>query len=544
MKFTYESQGSNTYLVCDISDDSIDTMSLGMLTNNKIAGFAPAVYTRSDDTKYVMYNVSAQITMKQFLMGTVNRKRLLAFLTGIADALVTAEEYMIDVYTILLDEDHIFVNVSTGEPEVICVPVVSEHDSPIEYGSFFKNVIFRTQYDQSENCDYVAAIINYLNSTPRLLLEDFRQMLGRLQNGQEAAAPPVSRVMEPLPSAVSTQERKTGVQDTPVQEPVRPQVRQEPVLPAARPQVRQDSVLPPDKPRSEQRAAAAPQKAPDIPASQLSFAIPGGGTVKAKNEPKSAVGENKAEDGEKISMFYLLQHYNKENAAAYKAQKEAQKADKNAGKKAKEKKSAPSVPQNIVSGEAYPGGSQVSVPPRSVTLGAAQQGDMSGQASQETGRTALPAAKTPTYEGLPYDRLMKDAREQGVGSGNAGFGETMILGNASSGETMILNMGTQQETACPYLIRLKNNEKIPLDKPFFRVGRERDYVDYCVRDNAAVGRSHANFIIRNGECFVVDTNSTNHTFVDGQMIPSNQEIPLMHGARVRLANEEFEFRMQ
>ena len=47
--FTYENQGQNTYLVYQFDDRPIDTMALGMLTNNKIKGFAPAIYTEIDN---------------------------------------------------------------------------------------------------------------------------------------------------------------------------------------------------------------------------------------------------------------------------------------------------------------------------------------------------------------------------------------------------------------------------------------------------------------------------------------------------------------
>ena len=95
----------------------------------------------------------------------------------------------------------------------------------------------------------------------------------------------------------------------------------------------------------------------------------------------------------------------------------------------------------------------------------------------------------------------------------------------------------------PHLIRKKNNEKISLNKPVFRVGKERSYVDYFIGDNTAISRSHANFITREGEYFVVDTNSTNHTFVNGTMINSNEEIKINHGDTIRLANEDFDFKL-
>ena len=124
------------------------------------------------------------------------------------------------------------------------------------------------------------------------------------------------------------------------------------------------------------------------------------------------------------------------------------------------------------------------------------------------------------------------------------FGETTVLGGGAIGETTVLTAAQNPAKAItPYLIRTKNNEKISLNKPVFRVGKERSYVDYFIGDNTAISRSHANIITRDGEYFVVDTNSTNHTFVNGVMIQSNVETPIAHGDKIRMANEDFEFRL-
>lgn len=124
------------------------------------------------------------------------------------------------------------------------------------------------------------------------------------------------------------------------------------------------------------------------------------------------------------------------------------------------------------------------------------------------------------------------------------FGETTVLGGGSIGETTVLNETPQAaQIANPHLIRVKNNEKIILNKPVFRIGKERSYVDYFVADNTAVSRSHANIISREGEFFIVDTNSKNHTYVNGTMIQSNAETKIVHGDKIRLANEDFEFKL-
>ena len=123
------------------------------------------------------------------------------------------------------------------------------------------------------------------------------------------------------------------------------------------------------------------------------------------------------------------------------------------------------------------------------------------------------------------------------------FGETTVLGVGSeAGETTVLGT-SQAQIIKPYLLRIKNNERIELNKPVFRIGKERSYVDYFVSDNTAVSRSHANIINKDNEFYIVDTNSTNHTYVNGSMIQSNVETKIEHGTKIRLANEDFEFFM-
>ena len=42
---------------------------------------------------------------------------------------------------------------------------------------------------------------------------------------------------------------------------------------------------------------------------------------------------------------------------------------------------------------------------------------------------------------------------------------------------------------------------------------------------------------------MVDNNSTNHTFLNGKMLESNVETALEDGSRIRLGNEDFEFKL-
>lgn len=492
MDFTFENQGTNTYLVYSIgADDSVDSMSLGMLTNNKIPGLAPAIFTQMDTNKYIKYNVSAHISVKQFFSGPVNKKRLFGVFNGIVDAMLSAEDYMIDVNTIIMDLDYIFADVSTCETFLICLPLADTESAGVDLGVFFKNIMFSTQFDQTENCDHVAKIMNYLNSTPVFSLADFKELLKSI-DGQSQ---PVSQ---------------TAVKQQPVVQPTTQTVKSE-----------QPKVAP------VQSVQTPPAQTPSVKTSPVQ--TPPVQTPPANQSKTSAAASTE----KKMTLMDLLMHYSKENAAIYKAQKEAAKnaavAQTPTPAKPIKQKAAPPTPN-----------AEFAIP---------------GQPAPSIANNAHPKAETqktqPAVNSTPMQSAVQPAtppqqayQSPVVSQGQAmNFGETTVLGGGNIGETTVLGAAPTAAQPKPHLIRTKNNEKINLDKPVFRIGKEKSYVDYFIGDNTAISRSHANFISRDGQYFVMDTNSTNHTYVNGVMIQSNVETQLSHGDKVRLANEDFEFKL-
>lgn len=93
----------------------------------------------------------------------------------------------------------------------------------------------------------------------------------------------------------------------------------------------------------------------------------------------------------------------------------------------------------------------------------------------------------------------------------------------------------------PTLYRVLTNEKISINKPVFRIGKEKSYVDYFVSNNNTISRSHADIITRNNRYFIMDLNSKNHTYIDERMIPVKCEVEMYNGCKIRLSNEEFVF---
>ena len=378
-----------------------------------------------------------------------------------------------------------------------------------------------------------------MNSTSIFSIYDFKELLDGIEREIQD-----STVVLPVP------EKKHLIQSTSSeQQPVAQSVQKAETVEQA---TRIPQAMPAQPTLVQNSVAQQPVVAPvQKLAPTTGFAIPG-----QKTEPVQAANNVPTESGtvsdeKEMSFVYLMRNYTKENAAIYKAQQDAKKAAKaTAGpekkdkkdKKEKKGKEATTSPMNTAF--AIPGQPTAPAQPLKPNPVIVPQPASAPVVQPATYSAPQPSPyEAPTLQPIPVAPASQPTpMAQPVGM-PANFGETTVLSSAGIGETTILGASPVMQEIKPYLVRSKNNEKIILDKPVFRIGKERSYVDYFIGDNSAISRSHANIVSRDGEYFVVDTNSTNHTYVNGGMLQSNVETKISHGTKIRLANEDFEFKL-
>lgn len=555
MKFTYETQGAITYLVCELdATEQIDSLTLGMLTNNHIQGLAPVLYTEMNGLRFLKYNISAKLTVEQFFSGNMNKQRTLNAFANILNAICSADEYMIDQNCFSVVSEHVFINISNCESALICVPVSVEKDINIEIASLFKKILFSTQFDQNEDASYITQLITYLNGGQSFNVYGLRDLVNKLQ-GCNTGAPqqsynaPMSQTAQPS-APVSSFDSTISIDDMPMsmggrkqtsQQPVQQVIQkpnqnpmpQQPVTPVSRPvapsantqpvrQPVQQSVQP-SRPIQPVQAPNVGQQAGMRPVNKQpvsngpGFAIPGKPMAAGATAPQQPSANNvnksnvqpaaKNPNGEKkMSFFGLLANYSKENKAIYKAQKE----------EAKRAKAATSSQQGKpIQNKQQP------VPPTQVQMTGGQ------------GRPPMPQAQ-PSYTQPQYRPQVQPVPVQNS------FNETTVLSPMmGAGETTVLS--ADPNVPNPILTRIKSGERISINKPVFRIGKEKSYVDYFIADNTAISRSHCNIHTQNDEYFIEDTNSTNHTYINGKIVTSNVKVKLSSGDKIRLANEDFTF---
>lgn len=563
--FSYENQGINSFLKFTFPKNSKpDPLTIGMMTNNEIDGFLPSIYGCMDDISFVKYNISSKISVSQFFSGTVSKKKLISVLKGILTAFISAEDYMIDVKCIVLDLNYIYVNVSTCHTEVVCVPLDSSLKKDTDLKQFFRNLIFTLNYDQTENGDYIAKLINYLNNSASFSVVGFKEVIDGIEMGNNVPAypsvaniqknanayeiqptvqqeyyPPQNTAYSPSSSINSytyqQQETSVNTQTYPQQEASYSPAVEQPVS---------------NYPVNNNASAA---NTPSPPSASFgsnnteSYSIPGM-DIPESSLPQQSPDTNSKDPNEKpMTMFYLLQHYNKENAAIYKAQKQSKKNNAALPQQ-------PSISQPSESHYSAPQDNHFVVPgsddfavPQSAPYTPAANPSHSSTASSSNAYTSASQNSTQNYSQQPVSSYHSAPSTVNAVSGN--FGNTTVLGleNGNYGDTTVLSENGADpygaRPLCAYIIRKKNNERILINKEIFHIGKERSYVDYFIGDNAAISRSHADIVQKNNEYFIVDTNSTNHTYVNGTMITSNVETKLENGCQFKLANEEFEFEL-
>ncbi len=91
-------------------------------------------------------------------------------------------------------------------------------------------------------------------------------------------------------------------------------------------------------------------------------------------------------------------------------------------------------------------------------------------------------------------------------------------------------------------MRKRTGEKILINRNLFKLGKDASYVDYCIKDNPAVSRNHADIVRKPDGFYLVDKGSLNHTFVNGKKLAADEYRKLENGCLMQLADEVFEFR--
>lgn len=260
-------------------DDTFDSVVWGMISHNQVPHVAPASRSTIDATTVVRYDVAGSVPLVGLVDRPLRREQVLALVSGVLETLLEADRYMIDQHAFLVTREHLYVDPSSCEPVLLCLPV--REREPDDVATVLRDALLQLWIDREEDRAYVAELVNVLTAAGSGA--DLR-VLARAVKDIEA---PRKQVASPFGDP-RTVEPAGG--------------REGPAAP---------------------HASAAPGAG--APAS-YGYAVPGAPSS-TPPVPAPAAPASPGSDGEKkMSLLYLLQHYSKENKEIYDRQRKARAA--------------------------------------------------------------------------------------------------------------------------------------------------------------------------------------------------------------------------
>lgn len=526
--FTYEEQGEKRYLVYEKkTEDHIDTLTLEMMSNNKIDGVIPANHIQIDNKFYMKYDISGLINLREYLQGVVSRQKILSVLESITDAAIASEDYMLSISSYILDMEYVYINPDILKISMVVLPVVREE---MKIDVFLKELFMGIRYDQTEDCSYVASLLNLLGGAGTFSIHILKEEINRLK--KENNSQPRNQVLKSQPGNLQKEPQAQNLRNQYFQAQPQGQISDSQMY-------MQDFEQPPQPylytPQSYQQNV------------QQNTLARRSGSGLSEEDRKMIVRDLKREKNldilfseeeeikkEKKGFFFKKDKSEKEKKPE-KEKKEDKKKEKKSfwekltGKKRSSEEDSPTecpLGRIDIPGMDVPGYSQ-----RNTGYSANEnKGNYS-----EPKRLANQEAAIP-FQNVELNRQQVDMQD---------FGETVFLDGGDDGETYII--GAKQNVVQPEFIlyRQETGESFRICEEVTRIGRSTSIAEICITGNRGIGRVHALLYLRNGEVFIEDNNSKNHTYVDGMKLePGQSPVKLVHGSKIRLGDEELEFAVQ
>ncbi len=536
-------KGSNIYAVYELTDSEvkIDRVSLMMINSNQQEniGLAPITFEEMNGIYYKMlFDITGKVTLREYTGKHISQEDFRQMLLNLIDTIEQFDEYMIDVNQILLDMDYVYINAIDHHIAFLCIALkdVTQAYRPYE---FFRSVVQNSYVNLNINeVSYFNHIWNITSnesgfslSNMKAAMQQAEQKSEALHSGESSVPGALSdfRVEEPKEITISQPKPEISF-PVPAPPPIPVQPEQKGGFLG-----RLFSTNKPPKPKKssfEKKPEKRPEKKPEKKYEKKAFAPSGGyqgGIAGIRNNstpwkskpPAGYVSPPKGISENAMPMMMKQPEMNTPVPVQPKYQETTLLKN-------------PQIPMEIPQKPQKPIYQGTTVLKNAVSPYEANQiqANQFQQPPQET-TVLVNSASVPNLNNEETVLLTQPSAVPET---------TVLLSQNASQETTVLNQPSRtQKTAC--LIRLKDHSHFFIQNNVLCIGRGLPEKDYSLNDNTHISRRHAEIIRRNDEYFLSRVTATNTTCLNERELMPGMELPLSDRDKIRLADEEFEFRI-
>lgn len=539
VSFKVRNIGSEKYLSYILNDDcEFDEELLDYLEENKIPELIDIIYEEDDENDYLTYNVTGRTTVDALLSNTVNAEKILGIVRGVASGIVNLRDLGIPASYVILHKGFTYVNPVTYDVGMLCVPVEANANINAEFRTFVKDILTSVKYDDSEDCNYVARLLNLLN-TDKFTVRNFYSQLTELM---ESAGMQVEEKFLDIDGDISVSQSTVDTSpDTSMDD---------------LPEYKDVSFGEDDGSEEEDDTVA------DVDSlfKDLTF------DDSEKQEEGKSVSDGIDMSVFDDSVFDDLETENVDDDSDY---TEALTSDVEVPEpqEPKTQSSLTEVAQTtdgVMEVELERQEEQIPVlistdevmdnPPvvKNIKINRAkiiQKAVVDAEESRidnPTEQITAPQymngeAVEPETNMDPVTSKVETEEKKGTGSTVELTGGMNVVKDSDSEVAAAVSKGVPK--AMPYIVRVNTGERVMINKAVFKIGKAGRGVDYHVGGNGAISKVHIIIYQREDGCYLKDNKTTNGTYLNGQRLDDNGEMKLSNDAMISIGGEDFIFKL-
>ena len=539
VSFKVRNIGSEKYLSYILNDDcEFDEELLDYLEENKIPELIDIIYEEDDENDYLTYNVTGRTTVDALLSNTVNAEKILGIVRGVASGIVNLRDLGIPASYVILHKGFTYVNPVTYDVGMLCVPVEADANINAEFRTFVKDILTSVKYDDSEDCNYVARLLNLLN-TDKFTVRNFYSQLTELM---ESAGMQVEEKFLDIDGDISVSQSTVDTSpDTSMDD---------------LPEYKDVSFGEDDDSEEEDDTVA------DVDSlfKDLTF------DDSEKQEEGKSVSDGIDMSVFDDSVFDDLETENVDDDSDY---TEALTSDVEVPEpqEPKTQSSLTEVAQTtdgVMEVELERQEEQIPVlistdevmdnPPvvKNIKINRAkiiQKAVVDAEESRidnPTEQITAPQymngeAVEPETNMDPVTSKVETEEKKGTGSTVELTGGMNVVKDSDSEVAAAVSKGVPK--AMPYIVRVNTGERVMINKAVFKIGKAGRGVDYHVGGNGAISKVHIIIYQREDRCYLKDNKTTNGTYLNGQRLDDNGEMKLSNDAMISIGGEDFIFKL-
>lgn len=520
------------FLTYNIDNEaSLDEELLDFVEDEEPEGIVPVIFEEGEEFDTFSYNITDKIHLSELSTQEINAEMALRVLRSLVHTLINMSEYRIPLSYLVLHRDYIYVD-SDYKIEFICIPL-EEMKEEVDINSFLRGYLSNIRYDLSEDCFYVAKLLTYVNNTAVFNMRNMLTLIEEIMEGMGIEIPEedsaeiyadYQEVIDDAEELEADEEEADGEAES----------EEEEVAVTEEAEDEQETV--------EEEADEKIQKSAfSLKDEEIQDEEPEGFE---EEEPEAEIeGFEEEESDAEIESFEEEESEEEEDEAeeVEDSDSEEEESQEKAPKKPIFKTKEATVTGVVIEDELD---EFLAEKEREDQMSQHEESGLKIKKNIKINRASI-VKNTQEELKAEEEAKLEEAGETEVEEEVEEEEEvvsTSIL-SQTLGATGLLKSSSVPKVN-PYLIRTNTKERIMITKQNFKIGKASMGVDYTVKGNGAVSRTHAVITNKDGVYYIKDNKSTNHTYVNNKMVADGESELLTHDCKIVLGDEEFTFKLR